>query len=156
MPPDMLELGVTGQNGHSEGGLSLREQRTHFSLWCVVSSPLTLSFDLGNAPLMELMFPIITNTEVLAVSQSWFGHPGTLVDQDKDNAGQAWQIWAKPQSGGSMAVLLVNTAAGTTADLELRLSDYVDVSLKRQLNESPWLQFTSECQRFGTPPRLNK
>jgi hypothetical protein len=28
--------------------------------------------------------------------------------------------------------------------------------LKRLLDESPWLQFTSECQRFGLPPRLNK
>ena len=30
--PDMLEVGVTGQNGHSEGGLSYVEQRTHFGL----------------------------------------------------------------------------------------------------------------------------
>jgi hypothetical protein len=29
------------------------------------------------------------------------------------------------------------------------------VSLKRLLAESSWLQFTSECQRFGHPPRLN-
>ncbi len=28
----MLEVGVTGQNGHSEGGLSYAEQRTHFGL----------------------------------------------------------------------------------------------------------------------------
>jgi hypothetical protein len=30
------------------------------------------------------------------------------------------------------------------------------VSPKRLLDESPWLQCTSECQRFGPPPRLNK
>jgi hypothetical protein len=29
-----------------------------------------------------------------------------------------------------------------------------EVSLTRLLDESPWLQFTSECQRFGPPPRL--
>jgi hypothetical protein len=29
------------------------------------------------------------------------------------------------------------------------------VSLTRLLDESPWLQFTSECRRFGPPPRLN-
>jgi hypothetical protein len=29
------------------------------------------------------------------------------------------------------------------------------VSPKRLLDESPWLQFTSECQRFEPPPRLN-
>jgi hypothetical protein len=35
---------------------------------------------------------------------------------------------------------------------QLHLSE---VSLKRLLDESPWLQFTSDCQRFGPPPRLN-
>ena len=33
---------------------------------------------------------------------------------------------------------------------------HVAVSLKWLLDESPWLQLTSECQRFGPPPRLNK
>ena len=31
---DMLEVGVAGQNGHSEGGLTSFEERTHFGLWC--------------------------------------------------------------------------------------------------------------------------
>jgi hypothetical protein len=31
-----------------------------------------------------------------------------------------------------------------------------DVSPKRLLDESPWLQFTSEWQRFEIPPRLTK
>jgi hypothetical protein len=31
------------------------------------------------------------------------------------------------------------------------------VSLERLPDESPpWVQFTSECQRFGPPPCLNK
>ena len=41
----------------------------------MISSPLTLSFDLGNATAMEAMWPIITNTMALKVSQSWAGHP---------------------------------------------------------------------------------
>ena len=53
--------------------------------------------------------PIITNTAALSVSQSWFGHPGTLSDQDKDTAGQRWQVWAKPQGVNRTAVLIVNT-----------------------------------------------
>ena len=32
----------------------------------------------------------------------------------------------------------------------------VTVSPKRLLDDSPWLQSTSECQRFWPPPRLNK
>jgi hypothetical protein len=57
--------------------------------------------------------PIVTNTEALAVSQSFYGHPGTLVDEDKDNAGSAWQVWAKPQAANATAILVLNTASTT-------------------------------------------
>jgi alpha-galactosidase len=131
--PDMLEVGVVGQNGKSEGGLSLEEERTHLGLWEVLSSPLTLSFDLSNATLMDELWPLVTNPEALAVSQSWHGHPGRLVDQDVDNAGKAWQAWSKPQDKGAVAVLLIARALdmGTDLppiDLSLRLSEYVDVT----------------------------
>jgi hypothetical protein len=32
---------------------------------------------------------------------------------------------------------------------------FTQVSPNRRVVESPWLQFISECQRFGLPPRLN-
>lgn len=119
--PDMLEVGVVGQDGKSEGGLSFAEERTHFGLWCVISSPLTLSFDLGNATAMDRVWPIITNRQALAVSQSWHGHPGTLADMDKDKAGGRWQVWAKRQAPGSMAVLVINMLAGEqTFSIDLR------------------------------------
>ena len=102
-----LEVGVTGQNGHSEGGLTPAEEQSHFGLWCVISSPLTLSFDLANAKIMNRVWDFITNPEALQVSQSWYGHPGTLVAEDKDNAGLGWMIWAKPQANSSVAVLLI-------------------------------------------------
>jgi hypothetical protein len=74
----------------------------------VISSPLTLSFDLGNTSVLEQAWPIVTNTEALAVSQSYFGHPGTLLDEDKDNAGSAWQVWGKPQADGGTAIMIIN------------------------------------------------
>jgi alpha-galactosidase len=128
--PDMLEVGVSGQYGKSEGGLSFNEMRTHFALWSVVSSPLTLSFDLGNATLLDAMWPIIANPETLAVSQSYFGHPGTLADQDKDRQGADWQVWVKPQADGAVAVLLIARALDFSPgagpiDLSLALSNYV-------------------------------
>jgi len=125
----MLEVDVSGQNGHSEGGLSFAEQRTHFGLWAAISSPLTLSFDVGNTSITDAVWPFITNPEVLAVSQSWYGHPGTLTAQDKDNAGQEWQIWTKPQAGDAIAVLIISRALGPVSagplDLSLPLGDYL-------------------------------
>ena len=82
---------------------------------------------------MDELWPLVTNPEALAVSQSWHGHPGRLVDQDVDNAGKAWQAWSKPQDKGAVAVLLIARALdmGTDLppiDLSLRLSEYVDVT----------------------------
>jgi hypothetical protein len=57
----------------------------------------------------------------------------------------------------------VDTPTGVPPLIELEKKRYklvsaleTLVSLKRLLDESPWLQVTSECQRFGPPPRLNK
>ena len=41
-----------------------------------MSSPLILSFDLRNPTLMDTMWPIITNRDVIAVNQAWIGSPG--------------------------------------------------------------------------------
>ena len=111
----------------------MEEQRTHLGLWQILSSPLTLSFDLGNATLMDELWPIIANPEALAVSQSWYGHPGSLADQDVDHAGEAWQVWSKPQANNGVAVLLISRALNMgkdlpPIDLSLRLSSYVDVT----------------------------
>ena len=80
-----------------------------------------------NAAIMDRVWPVIANPEVLAVNRQWDGHPGTLADQDKDNAGGAWQVWAKPQGNGATAVLLLNTHAAPQ-DLSLRLSNYVSTA----------------------------
>jgi hypothetical protein len=70
------------------------EERAHFGAWVIVSSPLTLSFDLTNQVSMDRVWPIITNTEALAVSQTWAGHPGMLVSQYAPPTKQkfAWAI----------------------------------------------------------------
>ena len=131
--PDMLEIGVRGQNDRSEGNLSFTEQRTHLGLWQIISSPLTLSFDLGNATLMDEMWPLITNPEALAVSQSWHGHSGSLAAEDTDQAGKKWQVYSKPQANGAVAVLMISRALDMgkdlpPIDLSLQLSSYVDIS----------------------------
>lgn len=90
----------------------------------IVSSPLTLSFDMGNATLMDAVWDLITNTEALAINRAWFGHPGTL----KNNSGaKEWQVWSKPLStdGTMVAVLLVSTSNTATATMTLQLGDFV-------------------------------
>jgi alpha-galactosidase len=74
---DMLEVGCHhGPGGKEDSGLSFIEARSHFGSWAIVSSPLTLSHDVNNDTVMDAIWPIISNREVIAVSQSYAGFSG--------------------------------------------------------------------------------
>jgi hypothetical protein len=68
--PDMLEVGNIG---------IYAQEQAHFGAWCIVSAPLTLGFNLSDQSTMNRVWPIISNTEAIAVNQQWAGHPGMLV-----------------------------------------------------------------------------
>ncbi len=75
---DMLEVGCShGPGGENDPGLSYVEARTHFGAWCIVSSPLILSHDTMNDTITDEIWPIISNTEAIAVNQAWAGDSGT-------------------------------------------------------------------------------
>lgn len=71
--PDMSEV------GNFAGPHRDDQERTHWGLWCVVSSPLILGFDMNDSETMDRVWPIITNLDALAISEAWIGHPGTLI-----------------------------------------------------------------------------
>jgi len=123
--PDMLQVGCAhGPGGKDDPGLSMAETRTHFGAWAIVSSPLTLSHDVNNDTISDAIWPIIANTEVLAVNQAYFGNSGGMYDQsealvsltdaviEQTNAPAvtvpAFQYWYKPIGDDKVAVLLMN------------------------------------------------
>jgi hypothetical protein len=125
--PQMLEVGCAhGPGGPSDPGLSYIEARTHFNAWCIVSSPLTLSHDVTNGTITDNIWPIITNTEALAVSAAWAGFSGSVYKQASKEEGvfplgpearkanpgltavPVWQYFYKPVSASATAVLLMN------------------------------------------------
>ena len=114
----MLEVGNLG-----DGPLAFAESRTHFGAWCVVSSPLLLSTALADDATMDAIWPIVSNTEAIAVNQAWAGHPGRIVAEGGGGGGgAAWQAWAKPVSlsDGAQAVLVLNAGdAPVNASLPL-------------------------------------
>ena len=60
------------------------ESRTHFGAWAITSTPLVLGLSLSlDDPVaqkaVDAVWDVITNKEVIAVSQSWAGLPGALV-----------------------------------------------------------------------------
>ncbi|CAK0860653.1 unnamed protein product [Prorocentrum cordatum] len=73
--PDMMQIG----NFEGKEPLRTHQEMSHFGLWCIVSSPLVLGFDMGDQEAMDRVWPTITNPDALLVNQEWAGHPGTLV-----------------------------------------------------------------------------
>lgn len=102
--------------GHK--GLTPDEQYTHMTLWCLLTAPLLLGFDVTQAD--EFTLSLLSNDEVLEVNQDPLGQQAARLVYGGDI-----EIWAKDMSDGSKAVGifnrgLVNTSAAIQwADLKI-------------------------------------
>ena len=106
--PDMLEVG---------NGMSVSEDRAHFTMWCMLAAPLMAGNDL------RTMSPetreILMNREVIAIDQDPLGIQAFKYET-KGNI----HTWIKPLSGGKWAICFLNRGAeGET--LEIDWSSYV-------------------------------
>jgi len=79
--PDMLEVG--------NGGMTVEEYKSHFSLWCVMASPLMAGNDLRN--MSEDTRKILTAKEVIAINQDPFGQQGRRVLTTQNGI----EVWKK-------------------------------------------------------------
>ena len=90
--PDML---VTG-----EQGLTQEQQKAHFALWCIMTSPLMLGSDPISMTQDEL--DIVANKTAIAINQDP-NEQGRRISDTGDE-----EVWAKRLSNGDVAVLLLN------------------------------------------------
>ncbi len=90
--PDMLEVG---------NGMTLSEDRAHFSLWCMLAAPLIAGNDIKN--MNKETADILTNKEVIAVDQDSLGIEGFKFLDFGD-----LQIWVKPLKNNDIAVCFLN------------------------------------------------
>jgi len=92
---DMLQVGR---------GMTYEEDKTHFSMWCMMHSPLLLGNDLTE--MSEETLSIITNEDMIALNQSPFVYQARrLIANGKT------EVWAKPlisTMSGEVAVALLN------------------------------------------------
>ena len=63
--PDMLEVG--------NGNLTYAENKTHFSLWCMMASPLILGNDIRKLPDEKRTLEILSNKDMIAINQDKLG-----------------------------------------------------------------------------------
>lgn len=102
--PDMLEVG--------NGGMTAEEYRSHFSFWSMLAAPLIAGNDVRS--MTPEIQEILTNKEVIAVDQDPLGRQGRRISKNGD-----LEVWARPLSDGSRAVILFNRGA---AEVEISVS----------------------------------
>ncbi len=90
--PDMLEVG---------NGMTVHEDRAHFSLWCMMAAPLIAGNDLRT--MTSDTRALLTNTDVIAIDQDSLGIQGyRYVSND------SIEVWVKPLRGADWAVCFLN------------------------------------------------
>jgi alpha-galactosidase len=119
--PDMLQVG----NLRNEA-----ENRSHFSLWCMLAAPLMAGCDLRS--MSDTVKGILTAREVIAVNQDPRGHQGYKVYEEGGR-----EIYNKPLSDGTTAILLLNKDS-VTADLTVTW-EQVGLSGKQPVRDL-WMQ----------------
>ena len=92
--PDMMEVG---------NGMTVEEDRAHFSLWCMQAAPLMAGNDIRT--MSKTTRDILTNREVIAVDQDSMGIQGFRYLRDG-----SLDVWAKPLQEGCLALCFLNRA----------------------------------------------
>ena len=87
--------------------MTTTEYRSHFSLWCLLASPLMAGNDLRS--MSPEIKEILTNREVIAIDQDPLGMQGRRVKRDGDR-----EVWSKQLADGGRAVVLFNRGAKET------------------------------------------
>jgi alpha-galactosidase len=93
--PDMLEVG---------NGMSINEDRAHFSMWCMLAAPLMAGNDFRK--MSKEALDIMTNIEAISIDQDALGIQGFRYSR-KDSL----EVWFKPLQNNNWAVCFLNRAA---------------------------------------------
>ncbi|MCM8570375.1 glycoside hydrolase family 27 protein [Gramella jeungdoensis] len=105
---DMLQVGR---------GMSFEEDKTHFSMWCMLNSPLIAGNDLTK--MSDQTLDILTNKEMIDINQDPLVYQARRLKDEGD-----LEVWAKP--------------------LKSTLSGEVAVALLNRSDSSKWMSFKME------------
>lgn len=106
--PDMLEVG--------NGSLTFEENKSHFTLWCMMAAPLILGNDIrdfiksdGTVDTDNRTLQVITNKELIAIDQDVLG-----IQCKRIRTNGAEDILVKPLANGEFALCFFNKASSST------------------------------------------
>lgn len=109
---DMLCVGINGTGKSSSDlvdgkpGMTKTEYRSQFAMWCMWSSPLSLSFDIRE-PISDEDLAIMTNPELIALDQDRMGQAAEFLGVD---ANQCY-LFAKDLENGDVAIAVINMSS---------------------------------------------
>ena len=103
----MLEVG---------NGMTVNEDRAHFTMWCMMAAPLILGNDLSK--MTDETRAIILNKDVIAIDQDKLGVQGLRYKSENDI-----EYWFKPLEGGDWAFCILNRTE-EPASLEINWQDF--------------------------------
>jgi alpha-galactosidase len=89
---DMMEVG---------NEMNDTEDKSHFAIWCMLSSPLVAGNDFRK--MSKETLAILTNKDLIAINQDKLGIQGF-----KYSAEEGLEVWVKPLSDGNWAVTFLN------------------------------------------------
>lgn len=163
--PDMLMVGMTG--------MTTQMSQTHFTMWCMMNSPLMLGLDLRRVTRGDELYNIIANKELIALNQDSLGlqakriftsaskadkgKPVTSPDKAYITDCDRVDILAKPLADGSLALSFLNLSkekktGDFTVDLPL-IKKFLGDKLPECFYEATSFSFknlwTGECGSFS-------
>lgn len=106
-------------------GLTVVEQHSHFGLWAILASPLLLAFDIRQHASGSACIDMVTNEQVLAISQDSLAIAGKRMKNlmiDPVSGIVRTQLWTRQLSRERVAILLLNRG-DTGADIAVRLAE---------------------------------
>ena len=136
---DMLQVGR---------GMSYDEDKTHFSMWCMLNSPLLAGNDLRT--MSKQTIEILTNNEVIALNQDRGFKQAKRISHENDI-----DVWVKPlgvNGGHSKAIAIMNRSDNeATFDLSAKKTGINSKSKLRDLWMHQNLGQIGKSKKFTIP-----
>lgn len=134
--PDMLMIGMTGLNSVMN--------KTHFTMWCMMNSPLMLGLDLRRVSKGDELYNIIANKELIALNQDklgiqakriWTTYKCSAPDKEYIQDNNRADILAKPLSDGSLAVSIFNLSESNTTEEISITTEFIKKSIPSKISD---------------------
>lgn len=139
---DMLEVG---------NGMTYAEDKTHFSIWSMLASPLIAGNDFRK--MSKETLSILTNKELIAINQDKLGIQGF-----KYSAENGLDVWVKPLENGNWTVAFLNrtdTALKINFDWKKHLIKDTDFNLEANFEKQTYkLKDLWKNKEIGTTKKV--